>query len=89
MLITNHHHIEAPIEAPDDSLAIAAEAEYIRGAIGEARLQFGPRQRRGLRALRDDAHAQQTPSAHHGKLHHRRRPFDRRSPPVRLRLTPP
>lgn len=37
MLMTNYHHIAAPIEAPDDSLAIAAESEYIRAAIGDAR----------------------------------------------------
>ena len=36
MLMTNWHHIAAPIEAPDDSLVIAAEAEYIDAAIGEA-----------------------------------------------------
>lgn len=40
MLMTNDHHIAAPIEAPDDSLAIAAESEYIRNAIGEARLHL-------------------------------------------------
>lgn len=38
MRIDNYHHIAAPIEAPDDSLAIAAEAEYIANSIGEAML---------------------------------------------------
>lgn len=37
MLIANHNHLQAPIEAPDDSLVIAAESEYIRNAIGDAR----------------------------------------------------
>lgn len=38
MIVTNHNHIQARIEAPDNSVAIAAEAEHIDGCIGEAML---------------------------------------------------
>lgn len=41
MRIDNYHHMQAPIEAPDNSVAIAAEAEYIGNAIKEARRHLG------------------------------------------------
>lgn len=38
MILSNHNHISAPCCPPDDSIAIAAESEYLDGTIGEIKL---------------------------------------------------